>query len=54
MIKLELSVEEVNFTLAALSKQPFEQVVGLIDKIRGQAVPQVNEAPAVESPVEAS
>lgn len=47
MIKLELTVEEVNFTLAALSKQPFEQVAALIEKVRSQAIPQVQaEQPA--------
>lgn len=50
MIKLELAVEEVNLTLAALSKQPFEQVVGLIEKIRTQAIPQVQEIEAAPAP----
>jgi hypothetical protein len=50
MIKLELTVEEVNFTLAALSKQPFESVAALIDKIRTQAIPQVQEVEAAPAP----
>lgn len=50
MIKLELTIEEVNFALAALGKQPFDTVAGLIDKIRGQAIPQVQEAQAAEAP----
>lgn len=47
MIKLELTVEEVNLTLAALAKQPYEAVASLIEKVRGQALAQVE--PAKES-----
>jgi len=41
-IKLELEVDEVNASLAGLSKLPYEVSVGVIDKIRGQALQQVN------------
>lgn len=44
-IKLELEVDEVNASLAGLSKLPYEVSVAVIDKIRGQALQQVN-APA--------
>lgn len=43
MIKLELSVEEVNTILRTLGKHPFEEVVLLINKIKGQGEPQVAE-----------
>jgi hypothetical protein len=33
MIKLELSIEEVNTVLRVLGKHPFEEVVALIGKI---------------------
>ena len=43
MIKLELTVEEVNTILRTLGKHPFEEVVALIGKIKGQGDPQVAE-----------
>lgn len=43
MIKLELSVEEVNVILRCLGKHPFEEVVSLISKIKSQGDPQVAE-----------
>lgn len=42
MIKLELSLEEINKVLIHLSKGTFEQVADLITKIKEQAVPQLN------------
>ena len=41
MLKFELSVEEANLVLGALAKAPFEQVAGLITKLREQAQPQL-------------
>lgn len=43
MIKLELSVEEVNIILRSLGKHPFEEVVLLISKIKQQGEPQFAE-----------
>jgi len=43
MIKLELTVEEVNVILRTLGKHPFEEVVTLIQKIKSQGDPQVEE-----------
>ena len=43
MIKLELSVNEVNAVLLALAKLPFETVAPLIENIRNQSLPQVPE-----------
>lgn len=36
-LNLNLKLAEINFVLAALSKAPYEQVEGLISKIRQQA-----------------
>lgn len=49
-LSLVLNVPEVNAVLAALSKAPYEQVAQLIEKIRSQAIPQLQEQPA-EAPV---
>lgn len=46
MLKFELALDEANLILAALSKAPFEQVAGLIGKLREQAQPQL---PALEA-----
>lgn len=40
-INLNLTVDETNATLAGISKLPYEVAAGLIEKIRGQAIPQV-------------
>ena len=44
MIKLELSIEEVNGILNLLGQQPFVQVQGVIMNIQSQAAPQVKQA----------
>ena len=49
MITLTFSVEEVNSILSALSKFPYEQVKGLIDKIQEQATPQVQTISEVQT-----
>jgi hypothetical protein len=41
MIKLELSINEVNAILLALAKLPYETVAPLIEKVREQSLPQV-------------
>ena len=46
MLKFELNLDETNLVLAALAKAPFEQVAGLIGKLREQAQPQL---PALEA-----
>jgi len=43
MIKLELSLEEVNMILRVLGRHPFDEVVTLVAKIKEQGQPQVNE-----------
>jgi hypothetical protein len=49
MIKLELTIEEVNMILRVLSKHPFEEVFQVIGKIKNQGDGQV---PAPAEPVE--
>jgi hypothetical protein len=41
MINLELSLEEVNGILSVLGKAPYEFSQPIIDKIKQQAIPQV-------------
>lgn len=41
MIKLELSIEEVNVILRSLGKHPFDEIAALIVKIKQQGEPQV-------------
>jgi NRPS condensation-like uncharacterized protein len=41
MINLNHTIEEVNVMLHALSHLAYKDVAGLIDKLKGQAEPQV-------------
>lgn len=43
MIKLELTIDEVNTILRSLGQHPFEQIAALIGKIKMQGEPQVAE-----------
>ena len=51
MINLELSLEEVNSILSVLGKAPYEFSQPIIDKIKQQAIPQV-QAQVQDVPVE--
>lgn len=42
-ITLHLTINETNAILFALAKQPYDTVAQLIEKVRGQALPQVPE-----------
>lgn len=42
-LNLKLSIEEINRVIASLSKQPFEEVVNLIAKIKSQGEIQIQE-----------
>jgi hypothetical protein len=42
MINLELTVEEVNGILSSLGKMPYELSHAIIDKVRAQALSQIN------------
>ena len=46
MFKFELTLDEANLILAALGKAPFDQVAGLINKIKEQAQPQLERVQA--------
>jgi len=50
MIKLELTLEEINTVLSALGNAPYIQVFNLIAKLKEQASPQIAEksTPTVE------
>ncbi len=52
MIDLNHTVEEVNIIIHALAKLPYEAVKDLIEKIHGQAKPQVDalNAPPLQGP----
>ena len=41
LIKLELTLGEVNGIMASLGNMPYAQVAPLVEKIREQAIPQV-------------
>ena len=48
MINLELSIQEINLILQALGQAPYAQVAELVEKIKDQAVPQVEALPKEE------
>jgi hypothetical protein len=49
MIKLELTVAEVNTILRVLGKHPFEEVVTLISNIKTQGDPQAQALAEAEA-----
>ena len=49
MIKLELTIEQVNVILASLGKQPYEAVAGVITEIQKQGGPQAAAIEAEEA-----
>jgi hypothetical protein len=52
MIKLELTLEEVNYVLKSIGKNSYEECAPLVNKIHAQALPQV-EAIKAQAPKEA-
>ena len=48
MINLDLTVNEINLILQALGQAPYVQVAELVEKIKAQAVPQVEALPKEE------
>ena len=50
MIKLELTLDEVNGVLQALGNMPYAQVVALVENIKNQAIPQVPPPEAATAP----
>ena len=49
MINLELTLNEINLILQALGQAPYVQVAELVEKIKAQAVPQVEAIPKEEA-----
>ena len=45
MIDLNLTVQEINLILQALGQAPYAQVAELVEKIKAQAIPQVEALP---------
>jgi len=41
MIKLDLTLEEINYVLASVGKNPYSECAPLVAKIHGQALPQI-------------
>jgi len=53
MIKLDLTLEEVNYVLKSIGRNPYDECAPLVAKIHGQAVPQI-EAIKAQAPKEES
>ena len=49
MIKLELSVDEINIVLNSLSVQPYREVYKLIEKLQQEATEQVKSKPIADN-----
>jgi hypothetical protein len=49
MVKIELTVEELNFILATLCERPFKDVAALVMKIKADAEQQLNAGVASQS-----
>ena len=45
-MNLELSLQEINVLLTGLGRLPYESVFELVEKVKSQAVPQINKAQA--------
>lgn len=43
VLKFEFTVEEANVILGSLGTQQYQQVAGVIEKIRAQAAPQLKQ-----------
>lgn len=54
MIKLELSIAEVNTILRVLGKHPFDEVVALIQSIKQQGDPQAQAIADAEAQLPAA
>ena len=48
MINLSLTVQEINLILQALGQAPYAQVAEIVEKIKAQAIPQVEVLPREE------
>ena len=54
MIKLDLTLEELNYALKSIGRNPYDECAPLVAKIHAQAVPQVEaiKAAAAEQKAE--
>ena len=52
-MKFEFTIEEVNLIMNSLGRMPYEAVYQLIDNVRQQAGPQLQQTPPPQSPVTA-
>ena len=52
MIKLDLTLDEINYILKSIGKNAYEECAPLVAKIHGQALPQI-EAAKANAPEEA-
>ena len=48
MINLNLALNDINIILQALGQAPYQAVAELVEKIKAQAVPQVEALPTEE------
>lgn len=47
---IKLNVDQINYIISSLSKQPYEDVAELIETIRYQAMEQINQSAKEEPP----
>ena len=53
MLNIQITVDEINVIIGALSKLPYEDVAGLINNVREQALKQLSPpAPPPAAPIE--
>jgi hypothetical protein len=48
-MKFEFTIEEVNLIMAALARMPYESVAQMIDNVRKQAEPQIQQMQQAQS-----
>jgi len=51
-ISITLNLDEVNVVMQGLGQLPYAQVSPLVDKIRGQAIPQVQAQQQAQAPAQ--
>jgi len=51
-LTITLTLEELNVVMSGLGQLPYAQVSPLVDKIRGQAIPQVQAQQQAQAPAQ--
>lgn len=51
-ISITLNLDEVNVVMQGLGQLPYAQVSPVVDKIRGQAIPQVQAQQQAQAPAQ--